>query len=181
MAKKYELVLILDPQVGDTQLEAAVEKYKTQLESAGAEIVNVEPWGLRKLAYTSMALRQRQQAFFVLYQFEGDSDMLVPLEAGLRLDEAVLRHMVIAVDGEFLRIPQLAPENVYIYHPPARPHDRRGPRRDRDTRRDDGPPGAGRPDGPPAGRPEGAGEPKPAAAAEGADSSASGDSGSAGE
>ena len=81
MAKKYELVLIIDPQIGDTQLEAAVEKYKTQLESSGAEVVNVDPWGLRKLAYTSMALRQRQQAFYVLYQFEGDSDLLGPLDA----------------------------------------------------------------------------------------------------
>lgn len=148
MAKKYELVLIIDPQVGDTQLEAAVEKYKTQLESAGAEVVNVDPWGLRKLAYTSMALRQRQQAFYVLYQFEGNSELLVPLEAALRLDEAVLRHLVIAIDGEFLRVPQLAPESVYIYNPPERPRDRRGPRRDRDSRREDGPPGAPRPEVP---------------------------------
>lgn len=151
MAKKYELVLILDPQVGDTQLEAAAEKYKAQLEAAGAEVVNVDKWGLRKLAYTSMALRQRQQAFYVLYQFEGPAEVLSPLEADLRLDEAVLRHLVILIEGEFLRVPQLAPENVYIYNPPARPHDRRGPRRDRDDRRD-GPPG--RSDGPP-GRPEG--------------------------
>lgn len=155
MAKKYELVLIIDPQIGDTQLEAAVEKYKTQLESIGAEVVNVDPWGLRKLAYTSMALRQRQQAFYVLYQFEGSSDLLGPLDAALRLDEAVLRHLLIAIDGEFLRVPQLAPENVYIYNPPERPRDRRGPRRDRDSRRDDGPPGAGRADRPSsASRPE---------------------------
>ena len=148
MAKKYELVLIIDPQVGDTQLEASLEKYKTQLESAGAEVVNVDNWGLRKLAYTSMALRQRQQAFYALYQFEGAADLLGPLEAALRLDEAILRHLLISVDGEFLRVPQLAPESIYIYNPPARPHDRRPPRRDRDDRRD-GPPGAGRPYGPP--------------------------------
>ena len=70
MVKKYELVLILDPQVGDTQLEAAAEKYKAQLEATGAAVANVDNWGLRKLAYTSMALRQRQQAFYLLYQFE---------------------------------------------------------------------------------------------------------------
>lgn len=143
MVKKYELVLILDPQVGDTQLEAASEKYKAQLEATGAEIVNVDNWGQRKLAYTSMALRQRQQAFYVLYQFEADPSALVAFEAELRLDEAVLRHLVIAVEGEFLRVPQLAPENIYIYNPPDRPRDRRGgpPRRDRDDRpprRDDG-------------------------------------------
>ena len=142
MAKKYELVLIIDPQVGDTQLEAAVVKYKTRLESAGAEVAFVDKWGLRKLAYTSIALRQRQQGFYVLYQFTGDSGIIPSLDGELKLDEAVLRHMFVAVEGEFLRVPQLAPENVYIYNPPDRPRDRRGPRRDRDhrDRRDDGPP-----------------------------------------
>ena len=138
MAKKYELVLILDPQSGDTQLETAVESYKSRLESAGAEVANVDKWGLRKLAYTSMALRQRQQAYYVLYQFTGDSELLGPLEAELKLDETVLRHLFVAVSGEFVRVPQLAPENVY--HPPDRSRDRRPPRRDR---RDDGPPGEG--------------------------------------
>lgn len=167
MVKKYEVVLILDPQVGDTQLESAVEKYKAQLEAAGAEIINVDTWGLRKLAYTSMALRQRQQAFYVMYQIEAGGDILLPYESALRLDEAVLRHLVIAVEGEFLRIPQLAPENIFIYNPPVRPHDRgRGPRRDRDDRRD-GPPGAGRPEGATeGGGSEGAAEPVAVAAAD---------------
>lgn len=149
MAKKYELVLILDPQVGDTQLEAAVEKYKSRLESAGAEMAHVDRWGLRKLAYTSIALRQRQQAFYVLYQFTAESQMLGPLEGELKLDESVLRHMVVAVDGDFIRVPQLAPETVYIYQPPDRSRDRRGPRRDRergDRRFDEGPRPEGRHD-----------------------------------
>ena len=141
MAKKYELVLILDPQVGDTRLESAAENYKTRLESAGAEVVQVVKWGLRKMAYTSIALRQRQQGFYVLYQFAADSERLGPLEEELKLDESVLRHLVVAVPGEFLNVPQLAPENVYIYQSPDRGRDRRGPRRDRE-RREDGPPRA---------------------------------------
>ncbi len=139
MAKKYELVLILDPQAGDTQLETAVENYKKRLEAAGAEVEQVVKWGLRKLAYTSIALRQRQQGFYVLYQFSADSERLGPVEEDLKLDESVLRHLVVAVPGEFLSVPQLAPENVYIYQSPDRGRDRRGPRRDRD-RREDGPP-----------------------------------------
>ena len=76
MAKKYELVLILDPQSGETQLEAAADNYQKRLEAAGAEVVQVVKWGLRKLAYTSIALRQRQQGFYVLYQFLAESERL---------------------------------------------------------------------------------------------------------
>lgn len=147
MAKKYELVLILDPQSGDTHLESAVENYQKRLESAGAEVAQVVKWGLRKLAYTSIALRQRQQGFYVLYQFAVDSERIGPLEEELKLDESVLRHLVVAVPGEFLNVPQLAPENVYIYQSPDRGRDRRGPRRDRE-RREEGPPRAGRDDEP---------------------------------
>ena len=139
MAKKYELVLILDPQSGDTRLETAVDDYQKRLEAAGAEVAQVVKWGLRKMAYTSIALRQRQQGFYVLYQFTADSEQLGPVEEELKLDESVLRHLVVAVPGEFLNVPQLAPENVFIYQSPDRGRDRRGPRRDRE-RREDGPP-----------------------------------------
>jgi len=64
----------------------------------------------------------------------------------------------------------LAPENIYIYNPPARPHDRRGPRRDRDDRRD-GPPG-NRSDGPVGSRSEAAEPATVAVAAAGDDASA---------
>ena len=151
MVKKYELVLLIDPQVGDNQIETTIQGYKQRLEDANAEVLHVDHWGLRKLAYTSAAMQGRQQAFYALYQFSGPPELIKPLEVAMKLDEAVLRHLFISVDGEFLRVPQLAPENVYIYNPPERPRERRGPRQDRDDER-----GEGRSDGPP-GRPNDSG------------------------
>ena len=144
MVKKYEMVILIDPQVGDNQIETTIQGYKQRLEDANAEVLHVDHWGLRKLAYTSAALQGRQQAFYALYQFSGPPELIEPLEVAMKLDEAVLRHLFLSVDGEFLRIPQLAPENVYIYNPPERPRERRGPRRDRDDERSEG-----RPDRPP--------------------------------
>jgi small subunit ribosomal protein S6 len=144
MVKKYEMVILIDPQVGDNQIESTIQGYKQRLEDANAEVLHVDHWGLRKLAYTSAALQGRQQAFYALYQFSGPPELIEPLEVAMKLDEAVLRHLFLSVDGEFLRVPQLAPENVYIYNPPERPRERRGPRRDRDDERSEG-----RPDRPP--------------------------------
>lgn len=144
MVKKYEMVILIDPQVGDNQIETTIQGYKQRLEDANAEVLHVDHWGLRKLAYTSAALQGRQQAFYALYQFSGPPELIEPLEVAMKLDEAVLRHLFLSVDGEFLRVPQLAPENVYIYNPPERPRERRGPRRDRDDERSEG-----RPDRPP--------------------------------
>ena len=47
----YETVFILTPVLSDAQMKEAVEKFKTLLQAEGAEIINEENWGLRKLAY----------------------------------------------------------------------------------------------------------------------------------
>ena len=47
----YETVFILTPVLSDEQMKEAVEKFKDVLQQNGAEVVNEEAWGLRKLAY----------------------------------------------------------------------------------------------------------------------------------
>ena len=136
MTKKYELTCVFDPQGGDTGFEVLVEKYEGLLTSGGAEVAAVDRWGLRKLAYSSVGFKRRQQGYFALFQFTAEAAFVDQIQQELKLDDAVLRHLVVAVPGEFLRVPQLAPENVYIYTR----EDRGGPRfgrgrRDRDERR----------------------------------------------
>ena len=47
----YETVFILTPVLSDAQMKEAVEKFKGILTAEGAEIINEENWGLKKLAY----------------------------------------------------------------------------------------------------------------------------------
>lgn len=124
MTKKYELTCVFDPQIGDSGFEALVEKVEGQLKTAGGEIAAVDRWGLRKLAYNAAGFKRRQQGYFVLYQFTAESEPLEAVRQELKLDDSVLRHLLVMVKGEFVRVPQLAPENVYIYTR----EDRGGPR-----------------------------------------------------
>lgn len=136
MTKKYELTCVFDPQAGDSGFEALVEKYEGQLKSGGAEVVAVDRWGLRKLAYSSVGFKRSQQGYFALFQFTAETGLVDRMQQELKLDDSVLRHLVVAVTGEFLRVPQLAPENVYIYTREDRGGSRFGRgRRDRDERR----------------------------------------------
>ena len=48
---QYETVFILTPVLSDVQMKEAVEKFKGILQAEGAEIINEENWGLKKLAY----------------------------------------------------------------------------------------------------------------------------------
>ena len=134
MTKKYELTCVFDPQAGDSGYEALVEKYEGRLKSSGAEIAALDRWGLRKLAYSSVGFKRRQQGYFALFQFTVESELIEELEQELKLDDSVLRYLVVAVPGEFVRVPQLAPENVYIYTREDRGGSRFGRgRRDRDS------------------------------------------------
>ena len=135
--RNYELVCILDPQVGEGQYEQVVEKYEAQLEENGGQVARIDNWGLRRLAYTSASLKNRHQGYYVLYQFSAEPTAIEGLEQTLKLDEAVLRYLVTAVDGEFIQVPELAADNFLeeAFARPARgPRDRGGPYRDRDSR-----------------------------------------------
>lgn len=143
--KNYELVCIFDPQTGEGQSEKAVERYQTYITENGGEVVNTDLWGLRRLAYTSQSLKNRRQGYYVLYQFKAEPTVIQPMEQSMKLDNELLRHLVIAVDDEFVRVPQLMPEDFLKEQlaPPRRDRGRPGERGggdrggDRGPRRDD--------------------------------------------
>ena len=114
MVKKYELTCLLDSQLGDDGFESMVTKLESLLQKAGAEVVNIDRWGLRKLAFTSVSLKRRQQAYYVLYQFTAPAGTFDGVEEEFKLDEAILRYLLVGITGEFIRVPKLAPDTVYI-------------------------------------------------------------------
>jgi small subunit ribosomal protein S6 len=133
--RNYELVCILDPQASEGQLEGVIEKYDHYFKANGAEVVNVDRWGLRRLAYTSANLKKRRQGYYVLYQFKSEPGVIDLLEQELKLDEAVLRYLVVGVEGDFLRVPTLASEDILKELSAPRTRGRGGPGERRSFRR----------------------------------------------
>ncbi|OGG51430.1 MAG: 30S ribosomal protein S6 [Candidatus Handelsmanbacteria bacterium RIFCSPLOWO2_12_FULL_64_10] len=88
----YELTLILDSQLSEDQINSRVQKVTALLGARGAEVVHVERWGMRKLTYE---IRRRQQGFYTLIQFRSNGDLLRDLDQACRIDEGIIRHMVL--------------------------------------------------------------------------------------
>ena len=122
--KNYELVCILDPQIGEARFGEVAEKYEKILKSGSAEVVHVDQWGLRKLAYSSASLKKRQQGYYVLFQFTAEPSSIATLERELSLDEEILRYLVVSIPGEFMRVPQLLPESALFPERPSRDNGR---------------------------------------------------------
>ncbi len=88
----YETVFILTPVLSDVQMKETVEKFKNLLIDQGAEIVNEEDWGLRKLAYN---IDKKTTGFYTFLEFKADPSVIAPLEVNFRRDERVVRFLTV--------------------------------------------------------------------------------------
>ena len=87
---QYETVFILTPVLSDVQMKEAVEKFKGVLQAEGAEIINEENWGLKKLAYP---IQKKSTGFYQLIEFNADPTVIDKLELNFRRDERVIRFL----------------------------------------------------------------------------------------
>ena len=92
---QYETVFILIPVLSDEQMKEAVEKFKGVLVSTGAEIINEENWGLKKLAYP---IEKKSTGFYVLVEFKAAPEAIKTLEIAYRRDERVLRYLTVKME-----------------------------------------------------------------------------------
>ncbi|MBQ0020117.1 MAG: 30S ribosomal protein S6 [Bacteroidales bacterium] len=89
---QYETVFILTPVLSDDQMKEAVEKFKGILTNNGAELINEELWGLKKLAYP---IEKKSTGFYVLIEFKAEPTVIKTLEVNYRRDERVIRYITI--------------------------------------------------------------------------------------
>ena len=92
---QYETVFILTPVLSDEQMKETVAKFKKLLTDNGAEILNEETWGLKKLAY---AIQKKSTGFYCLLEFKGEPTIVKTLETGYRRDEKVIRYQTVRLD-----------------------------------------------------------------------------------
>ncbi len=92
---QYETVFILTPVLSDEQMKETVAKFKKVLADNGAEILNEETWGLKKMAY---AIEKKSTGFYCLLEFKAEPTVIGKLEIAYRRDEKVIRYMTVKLD-----------------------------------------------------------------------------------
>jgi small subunit ribosomal protein S6 len=94
--KSYETVFILNPVLSEDQAKDTVEKFVKVLTKAKAEVINVEKWGLKKMAYP---IQNKSTGFYNLIEFATtSSDLVNTLETEFRRDESVMRFLTTVLD-----------------------------------------------------------------------------------
>ena len=92
---QYETVFILTPVLSDEQMKETVAKFKKLLTDKGAEILNEETWGLKKMAY---AIQKKSTGFYCLLEFKAEPSIVKTLEISYRRDEKVIRFLTVKLD-----------------------------------------------------------------------------------
>jgi small subunit ribosomal protein S6 len=95
MANHYETVFIMTPVLSDEQMKETVQKFEKILTDQGAEIINRENWGLRKLEYP---IQKKSSGFYYLMEFTAAPNVVAELELQYRRDERVIRFLTVTMD-----------------------------------------------------------------------------------
>ena len=91
--RHYEVVFIVHPDQSE-QVPAMIERYKTMVTAKTGRIHRLEDWGRRQLAYP---IAKVHKAHYVMFNIECDRDTLAELEHAFKFNDAVLRHLIVAM------------------------------------------------------------------------------------
>lgn len=125
--REYEIVYIFDSVLTEDQINDRLEKYHQHVTDGGGEVTAVDHWGKRQLAYP---INKKTSGYYVVVQFSGDTSSLPELERTLKLDDDLVRYLIVLSEGE-----PTAPMSVATREP--REHDDEDDEDDEDDDLDD--------------------------------------------
>jgi small subunit ribosomal protein S6 len=89
--RRYELMLVLRPDVADDKAQAVIDRTTRQIVAGEGQIVKVAPWGRRRLAYP---IDRHREGSYHIVLFEAPAGVIAEMERSLMITEEVLRHLV---------------------------------------------------------------------------------------
>ncbi len=96
--RHYEAMFLLHPDLSTENRESTVEKFSNIIKNDGGQIVNIDQWPLRKLAYK---VQKQTQGYYVVMDFGAPGSAIEELTRNFRLDEGVMKFMTTKLDDEF--------------------------------------------------------------------------------
>lgn len=96
--KNYEVVYIFDTAVGEDRIPEKLSRYNELLTGDGkGQVSATDVWGRRQLAFP---IKKKNAGNYVIQQFSAEQDTLPEFERLLKLDEELLRYLVVEHHGE---------------------------------------------------------------------------------
>jgi len=96
-ARKYELMVIVDPDLGTDAIKKRIDRLKKQLSGMGGEIFHHEITGEKILGYKmrSKVSGYRTNGYYAHFDFTADPDQIAEFDLGLKLEPEIIRHLLV--------------------------------------------------------------------------------------
>ncbi len=94
--RDYELMVVLDPNLDDTAIEALNTRIQNMVTQRGGTIETVDSWGRRRLAYP---IGRHRDGVYIVSRFSMPPNGAAEVERALKLTESVIRHLLVRADG----------------------------------------------------------------------------------
>ncbi|MFA5034728.1 MAG: 30S ribosomal protein S6 [Candidatus Margulisiibacteriota bacterium] len=92
--KAYELILIMDPILGEEKIGQIIDKVSEKIKTLKGEVDSVEKWGVRRLNAVFKKAKRQANGFYVLIRLKGPSNLPAEVKALLKVSENVTRYFL---------------------------------------------------------------------------------------
>ncbi|HEY7682840.1 MAG TPA: 30S ribosomal protein S6 [Gemmatimonadales bacterium] len=98
MARQYEAVYIFDSALEEPAITEKLNRFHALVPQPNGDAVKVNHWGKRTLAYP---IKKRDTGYYVVANFQASAAQLPEFERAIKLDEGVLRHLVVVTEHDY--------------------------------------------------------------------------------
>lgn len=96
----YELTYIVNSVISDEQVKDMVSRVTAYVSENGGDIIEVDEWGARRLAYP---IQKKRNGYYVNMYFNAPGDIIPRLERSLEIDDNILRYLTLRMDPKMVR------------------------------------------------------------------------------
>ncbi len=95
--RNYEGVFIISPDLSSEASKGVVTQVQELVSKNGGRVDGLQEWGKRRLAYK---IHKKHEGNYVIMNFQLDSNQAKKLEQGLRLNDHILRYLLVNKDDK---------------------------------------------------------------------------------
>jgi len=95
--RKYEMMVILDPEVDERTVEPSLDKYLKVITTDKGTVDKLDIWGRRRLAYP---IKKKNDGIYAVINFTAESSTAKELDRQLGLNESILRTKLLRPDAK---------------------------------------------------------------------------------
>jgi small subunit ribosomal protein S6 len=95
----YESAILINAALDDEAIKTLIERIKETITTNGGEILEIEDWGRKRLAYQ---IKKSKIGYYSIFRFNSLPDLIPKLERYYQLDESVLRYLTVTLSKEAL-------------------------------------------------------------------------------